>query len=188
GDQERPWNPGNARTNCRCSSVALFEREVIVDDQRRMVGKAPVLVDRHGVRLDRDSRCGDLIVDAPADILRPRLAAVRPPRVMPRLLVDAAKYVDETQLVENPGQPCALLRQEAGILLVASPVLEVDRLMRDVPVAAQDDLALLPAELQQMRKKRLKKSEFGGLPVRTRRPRRQIDASDGDLAKIGFEA
>src|SRR5881392_2847796 len=42
----------------RIAFVPLFEREVIVDDQRRVVGKAPALVDRHGVSLDGDARRG----------------------------------------------------------------------------------------------------------------------------------
>src|SRR4029453_2476317 len=41
---------------------------------------------------------------------------------------------------ERPREPGALLGQEAGILLVGFPVPEVDLLVRDVPVAAQDDV------------------------------------------------
>src|SRR4051812_4594812 len=60
----------------------LRERAVIVDRQRRMVGKAPALVDRLLARLRRDAGRGDLVVDAPADVLRPRLAAIGPPGVL----------------------------------------------------------------------------------------------------------
>src|SRR4051794_23681440 len=43
--------------------------------------------------------------------------------------------------IEDPAEPLPLLRQEAGVLGVAAPVLEVGLLVGDVPVAADDDLA-----------------------------------------------
>src|SRR5258706_8661919 len=45
--------------------------EVIVDGQRRMVGEPLRLVDRLLPRLRRDARRGDLVVDAPADVVLP---------------------------------------------------------------------------------------------------------------------
>ena len=84
--------------------------------------------------------------------------------------LSAAEHVDEAQLVEDPRQPRALLGQEARVLLVRAPVLEVDRLMRDVPVAAQDDLAPLSAQLQQVREERLEKAELGCLAMRAAEP------------------
>src|SRR5213593_2069923 len=152
-----------------------------------MIGKAPVLVNRHRMRRDRNAWGRDLVVDAPTDVLCPRLAAVRPPGVMSGLLIDAAENVDEAQFVEDPRQPGPLLGQEAGVLLVAAPVLEIDRLMRDVPVAAENDLALLPAQLEQMRQELLKEAELRRLPMRACGSRRQVDAGDGELAEIGFE-
>src|SRR5438093_3793081 len=152
-----------------------------------MIGKAPVLVNRHRMSRDRNAWGRDLVVDAPTDVLCPRLAAVRPPGVMSGLLIDAAENVDEAQFVEDPRQPGPLLGQEAGVLLVAAPVLEVNRLMRDVPVAAENDLALLPAQLQQMRQERFQKAELRRLPMRARGSRRQIDAGDGEPAEIGFQ-
>src|SRR4051812_32295653 len=65
------------------------ERVVIVDQQRRMVGEALRLVDRLAVRGARNLGRGDLVVDAPADVLGPGLSAVGPPRVLAVLLVEA---------------------------------------------------------------------------------------------------
>src|SRR4051812_17220847 len=116
----------------------LADGELVVDHERRVIRESPVLVDRDRTCRRCDSRCGDLIVDAPADVLLPRLAAIRPPRVLLRTDVDAAKDIDESQLVENSAEPRAFVGEKAGVLLIAAPVLEIDRLMRDVPVAAQD--------------------------------------------------
>jgi hypothetical protein len=55
--------------------------------------------------------------------------------------IDAAEHVDEAELVEHARKPRPLVRQEAAVLPVRAPVGEVDVLVRDVPVAAQDDLA-----------------------------------------------
>src|SRR5258706_11990408 len=57
------------------------EREVIVDRQRRMVAEARLLENRRRARGCGDTRSGDLIVDAPPDVVGPRLTAVRPPCV-----------------------------------------------------------------------------------------------------------
>src|SRR4030095_3160616 len=107
----------------------------------------------------------DLVVDAPAHVVRPRFAPVGPPRVLLRARIDFAEDVDEAQVVEYACQPRAFLRQKAGILLVAAPVLQIDRLMGDVPVAAQDDFALFLPQLRKMRQELLEKAEFRRVPV-----------------------
>src|SRR5687768_15698072 len=58
------------------------ELVVIVDRERRVVGEALRLIDRLLACGLGDARGGDLVIDAPADILLPRLAAVRPPGVL----------------------------------------------------------------------------------------------------------
>src|SRR5258708_2739354 len=115
---------------------------VIIDRQGRVVGEALLLVDRFLQRRGGDARRGDLVVDAPADVLRPGLAAVRPPGVLVGLVVDPPENVDEADLVEHAREPGALLGEKARVLLVGAPVPEVDLVVRDVPVAAQDDLLL----------------------------------------------
>src|SRR5260370_5689961 len=121
---------------------SLSQRVVIVDRQGGMVREPLRLVDRLLHRLRGDAGRGDLVVDAPADVLRPRLAAVRPPGVLLRLGVEATEHVDEADLVEHLRKPVALLGQEAGVLPVGAPVPQVDLPVRDVPVAAQDDLGI----------------------------------------------
>src|SRR5512147_2944689 len=83
----------------RLSPPFLAKLEFVVDDQRRVIREAPVLVDRHRVRMGGDARRGDLVVDAPADVLRPGLAPVRPPGVLLGTRVDAPEDVDEPELV-----------------------------------------------------------------------------------------
>src|SRR5512134_2661067 len=62
-------------------AASSAERVVVIDDQRRVVGEALVDVDRRRACPRRDAGRGDLVVDAPADVLLPRLATVRPPGV-----------------------------------------------------------------------------------------------------------
>src|SRR4051812_45963818 len=73
---------------------ASLKDVLILDRQRRVVGEALLLVDRFLACLRRDARRRDLVVDAPADVLRPGLPAVRPPGVLVRLRVDSAEHVD----------------------------------------------------------------------------------------------
>src|ERR1043165_5677209 len=134
--EEMPRNSAASWARSRYGRTASAQRVLIVDGQRRVVGKPLRLVDRFLLRRRRDARGRDLVVEAPADVLLPRLAAVRPPGVLLRLVVQAAEDVDETHLVEHARQPGALLGQEAGILLVGPPVLQVDLAVGDVPVAA----------------------------------------------------
>src|SRR5690348_666732 len=176
--------PARAR---RGSHGASCELVVVIDDDGRVIGEAAVLVARHRASARRDARRRHLVVDAPADILLPRLASRRPERVVVRLLVDAAEHVDEADLVEHAGQPGALFGQEARDLLVRAPIPQVDRLVGDIPVAAEDGLPPATAELQQMRQERFHETVLRCLPVRSCRPRRQVHARHGDLAEVRLE-
>src|SRR5215470_16818741 len=73
-----------SRYGRRPSGSRSAQRMVVVDRQRRVVGEALVLVDPRALRLRGNAGRGDLVVDAPADVLLPRLAAVRPPGVLLR--------------------------------------------------------------------------------------------------------
>src|SRR5688572_25268757 len=127
-----------------------LEPGVIVDRERSVVGEAPPLVDRFLRRARGDARRGDVVVDAPAHVLRPGLAAVGPPGVLLGLRVQAPEYVHPAQLVEHAREPGALLGQEAGVLLVGAPVLEIDLAVRDVPVAAQQHFVSRAREFFQL--------------------------------------
>ena len=87
-----------------------------------MIGETLVLIDALLLRLLRDARRGDLVVDAPAHVLLVRPAAVGPPGVLIGLVVERAEHVHPAEFVEHLCEPGALLRQEAGILLVRFPI------------------------------------------------------------------
>src|SRR5690606_23040395 len=108
-----------------------------------MVAEALILINGGGFGGCRDLGRGDLVIDAPAYILGPCLPAVAPPGVgfAQCLRVQASVDIDPADFIEDPRQPGAFLWQETAVLHVAFPVLEVDFLVGDVPVAAQDDLA-----------------------------------------------
>jgi hypothetical protein len=72
------------------------------------------------------------------------------------LRVERAEHVDQAALGQQLRHPGALLGQEAAVLLVALPVLQVDLLVRDVDVADQDELAL-GLQLHQVRVDRARK-------------------------------
>ena len=156
----------------------------VLDDQRRMVRELLFLVDRHRGGLGGDARSRDMVVDAPADVLRVRLPAVAPPSVLLLARVEAAMHVDKTHLVEHARHPFALLRQEARVLLVALPVLQIDLFMRDVPVAADDHFAALGVQLLQVRQEQRHEAELGLLALGTRRSRRAIHRNHTQIAEI----
>src|SRR5882672_4331901 len=62
--------------------LELSELAVVVDAQRRMVGEALGLVDGSGRCFVGHARCGKLIVNAPADVFCPCLAAAGPPGIL----------------------------------------------------------------------------------------------------------
>ena len=146
-------------------------REIVIHGQWRVIGKALLLVHRDGARRRRQTRRGDLVVDAPTDILGPGLAAVRPPGVglAGGLGQQPAMHIDPAQPIECGAQPGAFLGQEAGILLVRLPVFQVLLGMGDVPVAAEQDLALRCARLLrqalQLRAELVEETELGLLAL-----------------------
>src|SRR5882672_2748294 len=125
-----PNYPRSRATACGPRTAArargsLSQRVVIVDDKRCVVAETLRLVDCGASGFGADAGCGELIIDAPSHVLGPGLAAVGPPGVLLRFLVEAAEHVHVAELVEHPRKPLALLWQEAGVLLVGAPVLEV---------------------------------------------------------------
>src|SRR5262245_5952164 len=95
----------------------LSQVVVILYGERRVVREALLLVDRHASRGRGELRRCDLVVDAPAHVLGIGLPAVAPPGIAlaRRLRAKPAVDVNPAQLVEDPGEPCALLRQETGV-------------------------------------------------------------------------
>src|ERR1700756_241259 len=166
---------------------AASEREVVVDRQRRMVAEARLGVDVLLARERGDARRGEVVVEAPAHVLRPGLAAVAPPRVLLLLVVQGAEHVDQAAVGQQLRHPLALLGQEAGVLLVALPVLEVDVLVRDVDVAHQDELAL-GLERHQVRVDQVEEAELGGLALLAGRAAREVAADDAQLLERVLEA
>src|SRR6516165_10014923 len=84
---------GPAAISSRPRKLVYLQLVVVVDDERRVVGEPPGFVDLHRVRTCSDAGSRDLIVDPPADILRPGLAAIRPPRVLLGPRVDAPEHI-----------------------------------------------------------------------------------------------
>src|SRR5437867_7692091 len=151
-----------------------------------MVGEPGALVDHRPACPGRDARGGDLVVDAPAHVLRPRLAAIGPPGVALAGGVRMQPPVDvhPADLGEYATDPLPLLGQEARIFLIGAPVFQIDLLVRDVPVAAQHDLAPRPSQLLQMGQEFLQEAKLRLLPFLGARAGRQVDADDRQLAEI----
>ena len=80
---------------------AVDSRSVgVIDNQRRVIGKALRFVDSGRLRPRGDAGRGDLVIDTPADILGPSLAAIRPPGVCRQFGMHPAKHVDKTGFIE----------------------------------------------------------------------------------------
>src|SRR3569623_420119 len=115
----------------------------------------------------------NVVVDAPTDVVLTRPAAVRPPGILVRSGVADAERVDPTQH-EHLIEPCPLLRQYPRVFLIRSPVAQIDRLVGDVPVAAQDVVAAGIELAGEFRQEALHETEFARLSLRTARTRGQI--------------
>src|SRR5688572_12631400 len=171
----------------RTPAGSRLELMLVVDNEGRVVREALCLVDRLAPRGGCDSRRGDLIIDAPADVFLPRLAAIRPPGVLVGLVVQLAEHVDEAELVEYAREPRTLLRKETRVFLIRAPVPEIDFLVRDIPVAAQDHLVAAFLELLQVREECLEKAELGSLAVRAGRPGRHVQGNDPELVEARLD-
>src|SRR6185312_5981259 len=97
----------------------------IVDGIRGMVGEALIAVDRAGLEALAQRWRDHLVIDAPPHVVGACLATVRPPGVFDRVRLQGAEAVDPAALVEQQVQPCALLGQAAGVLLVGRPVPDI---------------------------------------------------------------
>ena len=90
-------------------------------------------------------------------------------------------------MVEHAGEPGPFLGQEAGVLLVGAPVREIDLAVRDVPVAADDDVAAALRELVQLRDDAFHEAELDREPLLGARAGRQVEGHDGELAEVGLQ-
>src|SRR5258708_32592710 len=81
-----------------------------------MIGKSLVPEDLRGARRTGEPRAGDLVVDAPAHILRPGLAAVGPPGVLLGGRIHCPESADEADLGEQLTEQGARGRQKAGVV------------------------------------------------------------------------
>src|SRR5206468_5864966 len=72
-----------SRTGVRSLSRSRFrsQPELVLHCDRRVVGETFVLVDRLAPCMLRQDRRGQVVVEAPADVLGPGLATIAPPRV-----------------------------------------------------------------------------------------------------------
>lgn len=115
-----------------------------------MIGKSLFLVD-----IGRQNPVGEpfgdnLVIQAPADVLVPGAAAVRPPRILIGFSVDGAERVNVAVLAKHLIEPRALFGQKTGVLFVRFPVLKVDFLVRNIPVAAENYLGALAPKFFQV--------------------------------------
>src|SRR5260221_737100 len=100
--EEKPKNSivhaagcANARQTDGLAGAAVTDGLVgIVDRKRRVIRKPRRRRDRARFRLQR--RRGDLIIDAPADVIRARRTAIAPPRVFDSVRLHDAETVTPT--------------------------------------------------------------------------------------------
>lgn len=147
-----------------------------------MVTKALRLEDRCVAGTAGQVRGRQLVVQAPAHILRIGLATVAPPGVgaVGGIGMQSTIDIHQAAFTEQLGHPGALLGQEAGILHIALPVFQVDLLVRNIHIATQDEFTLGSQRLQ-MRIDRIKKAKLSLLPFLTGGAAGKVAADQGKL-------
>src|SRR5690625_3303488 len=159
----------------------------VVDSKRRVIGKARVTIDGTTLEPFAERRGDELVIDAPADVTLTRTSAVRPPSVVLPLGIERAVAVHPAVFVHQRVHPRPLVGQAARVFLIAAPVPDVLLAAHDVPVAADDMLALAPPELLQVRQKGIHEALLGGLAMLAGGTRRQIQRHHGEPLEAGFE-
>ena len=116
------------------------------DPDRAVVGTRGLGVNEGALQPGAEGRRRQEIVDAPADVARPRAARDAPPGVMPRAALELAEGVEKACLDERL-EAGAFLRGESVRADVLFGPREVDLLVGDVEVAAEyHRLALFETE------------------------------------------
>src|SRR5690349_11356892 len=128
-------------------ATPCFVSVTIVHAVRCVVGEARLARDRTGAQALAQRWRDELVVDAPADVVRACGAAVAPPGVLDRVGLEHAETVEPAArgcgravtagVGDHAVEPRAFARQATGILLVRTPVADVVLRPHDVPVAAQ---------------------------------------------------
>ena len=144
-------------------------------------------MDRSRFRQRCQRRRRDLIIQAPSDIVGPGLATGTPPGVLLGSGVEPAKDIDESDLVEDPGQPGPFFGQEPRVLLIRLPVLQVDCLVGDVPVTAQHDLPAARFQVSKMRLEGFDEAKLRLLALGRGRTGWDIHRNHGEIAEVSFD-
>src|SRR5690606_29791200 len=178
----------------RCRSC---QRSVVVDNERRVVGEALLAVDRAGTQALAQRRGYELVVDAPADIVGARRAAVAPPGVVLAFRMQHAVGVDPAAAGGHVGlllavgaqavEPVALLGQAAGVLLVGGPVADVQAAAHDVPVTAQHVVAAAGQPLVQDRPQPLHHLELVALAQLAGRAGGDVERDHAEVAEARLD-
>ena len=77
--------------------------------------------------------------------------------------------------VQHARQPCTFFRQEAGIFLVALVVFQIDFVVRNIPVSANNKLASERFQCHQVRQENIHETKFRLLSFFARRTGWAVD-------------
>ena len=141
---------------------------IVIYSQRRMVAEPGLLINIRPPCTACQLRRSQVVIQPPPDVINVGLPSVAPPGVggVGGVGVQVAVDIDQATAVfrgvQQLGHPGALFGQKAAVLLVAAPVLQIDLLVRDIEVAAQNEFALAFCT-HQVRMEVLQKAEFGQL-------------------------
>ena len=105
-----------------------------------MIGKFLTGINAGGVHGLRDVVTGELIINAPTDVVFIRTATVTPPRILLRFRVQPSIGVAQGAFIQKLAQPRALFGQKAGVFQVAFPVFQVKLVMIYILLASFFDL------------------------------------------------
>src|SRR5471030_2565676 len=172
-DRENGGPVAQLRGNGPVQETAALDFPLVINDQRRVVAELDIAENGSRRRRVRHALRRDLVINPPPYVLRVSLAAIAPPRILLRPLVDRSEYIHIRFFIEELREPRTLFRQASRVLLVALPVLDINFLVHDIHVATQDHLAFF-GQFLKMRHELSHETVFGLLPFFTAGPRRHI--------------
>ena len=139
-----------------------------------MIGKAFVALDVRFAHGRGEIRRDELIVDSPAEIALEGLRPVRPPGILLGLVIDRTERIDPTDPVDNGIEPGAFIWQKAGRTRIRFGVENVDLVVRDIEVAAENDRTTLGAHRDKICKEAIEKAVLDRLTRRACCARRHV--------------
>src|SRR5579885_384185 len=160
---------------------------IVLHHDGRVVGEALVAVDLGAAHGRREIGRQQLIVDSPSVVPFEGVLEVRPPAELFGFGVHRTETVDPAQLVDDPVQPRAFVREKTGDLAASHGVIYVDFPVRDVEVAANNIRTSRLSKPRELGQEAFHEGLLHDLPDRTHCARGHVKRNDAQRAVIELQ-